>query len=342
MRGWSYAGALGVWVLGSVLGSSSASAQGDPPSSEAERLFEEARQLAAHGHFDDACSRFEASEAIEPAVGTLLNLADCAERRGATATAWRRYDQAASLAARNPDDERRALATRKSAELGKRLSKLVLRASRGVWLPETVVRRDGEPVPSDELGQEVAVDPGVYTLDASAPGYLPWKSAVTVAPGPVVVFVEIPILSKQGQETREANGTSRAGVVAGRPLSRPPGDSGSAQRTWALISGGVSLVGLGLGTYFALEARAVWGDVLTQCPNKSCPNEATLLAETPREQEAMRDGVIGTVALAVGATALVTGAVLYFARPSSNASAIRLVPILDPHRGSSVWATYRF
>src|SRR5262249_17666060 len=80
---------------------------------EAQRLFDEARALQRQGRHEEACARFEASEKLDPAVGTLLNLADCAERVGATAKAWHRYRQAAELAGQRGDTERQTVATRK-------------------------------------------------------------------------------------------------------------------------------------------------------------------------------------------------------------------------------------
>src|SRR5882672_4544932 len=54
----------------------------------AEALFDDGRKLLADGRFAPACEKFEQSEHIDPAVGTLLYLAECYEKSGRTASAW--------------------------------------------------------------------------------------------------------------------------------------------------------------------------------------------------------------------------------------------------------------
>src|SRR5689334_6484425 len=55
----------------------------------AERFFEQGRAAMARGNFADACVAFEKSARLDPAVGTLANLAMCQERLGRTAEACR-------------------------------------------------------------------------------------------------------------------------------------------------------------------------------------------------------------------------------------------------------------
>src|SRR5262245_1711819 len=54
----------------------------------AEALFREARAAMQSGDFDAACAKFEESERLDKAPGTVLNLAECEEKRGRVATAW--------------------------------------------------------------------------------------------------------------------------------------------------------------------------------------------------------------------------------------------------------------
>ena len=58
---------------------------------DASRLFAEGRELAKRGDHAAACQAFIESYALEPAVGTLLNLARCDEELGAPARAWVKY-----------------------------------------------------------------------------------------------------------------------------------------------------------------------------------------------------------------------------------------------------------
>src|SRR5262245_63210105 len=57
----------------------------------AEALFRAGREAAEKGDYASACARFEESHRLEPAAGTVFNLADCYEKRGQVASAWQRY-----------------------------------------------------------------------------------------------------------------------------------------------------------------------------------------------------------------------------------------------------------
>src|SRR3954466_12003082 len=71
-------------------------AEADPAAAEA--LFEEGVNLSERGAYAQACEKFEASEALAVAVGTLLRLGDCYEKTQRLASAWSRFREAASLA----------------------------------------------------------------------------------------------------------------------------------------------------------------------------------------------------------------------------------------------------
>ena len=70
-------------------------ARGQPePSDEARAavIFQHGRELAKAGQIDEACAVFEDSYALDPALGTALNLADCLEQQGHLRRAWELFD----------------------------------------------------------------------------------------------------------------------------------------------------------------------------------------------------------------------------------------------------------
>src|SRR6187549_3181233 len=86
-----------------VMPASHANAQ----SAGAEALFREGRRLIKEGKLDQGCAKLAASEKLESSVGTLLNLGDCREKLGQTATAWAAFRKAEAMAKRAGDDHKR-------------------------------------------------------------------------------------------------------------------------------------------------------------------------------------------------------------------------------------------
>src|ERR1700722_7602304 len=99
-----------------------ARAQAPAASSQADRLFREGRASADAGDYTTARDRFLASERLDPAPGTLLNVADCEVHLGLLVNAREHFQLAASGFPRT--DSRRAWATTRAAEIEKRLARL--------------------------------------------------------------------------------------------------------------------------------------------------------------------------------------------------------------------------
>src|SRR5580765_1680975 len=91
--GWPVA-CVAVWLLLA----SRARADEASDKAAAEGLFDEGRRLMAEGKYDEACPKLEASQRLDPGVGTMLTRADCLEKRGKTASAWAQLREASSAA----------------------------------------------------------------------------------------------------------------------------------------------------------------------------------------------------------------------------------------------------
>src|SRR5688500_2384579 len=129
----------------------------------AEQLFNEGRNLAKDGKWQEACPKFEASLRHDPALGTRLNLATCYTNVGKLASAWALYRESMELAKKAGDMARSDYAKAQATALEPRLPKLVITA------PPTVptglsVRRDDVVLNPDELGLGLYVDPGSHEV----------------------------------------------------------------------------------------------------------------------------------------------------------------------------------
>src|SRR5258708_29392092 len=107
----------------------------------AEALFEDGRTLVAAGKFAEACPKFADSEKLDPSASTLLNLANCWEKVGRTATAWATYKEAASLANGLGRKDYGTAALRHAESLAPKLARLPLALPHP--LAGLQVKRDG-------------------------------------------------------------------------------------------------------------------------------------------------------------------------------------------------------
>src|SRR5439155_13958444 len=103
-----------------------ANAQDGMTKATAEALFADGKRLMSAGDYAAACPKFAASQKLDPAVGTALNLADCYERTGRAASAWAEFRGAASAAHAVGSREREQLAADRSKALESRLSYLTI------------------------------------------------------------------------------------------------------------------------------------------------------------------------------------------------------------------------
>jgi hypothetical protein len=184
------------WSLACALVATSTESRAQAPAAadtaNAQTLFKAAKALVAAGKIDDACPKFEASFKLVPKTATLLNLADCYERQGKYATAFKQFGDAEELARTQKRADREALARRRIAALAPRLAKMTVVAPAGATGLEAKV--DGTLIAAPLLGMAFPVDAGRHAIEASAPGKQTWSSTVDVGDA-AAVTVTIPALA---------------------------------------------------------------------------------------------------------------------------------------------------
>ncbi|MDC3961261.1 hypothetical protein [Polyangium jinanense] len=168
-------------------------AQGLPDKAAAEALFNDARRLLDEGKIADACPKFEESHRLDPASGTALNLGDCLEKQGRTASAFTAFGEAEVIARRDGNTARAEEAARRARDLEGRLSRLSVIVPASSRSRGLTILRDGAPVAEAQWGTAVPLDGGTHVIEARAPGRTSWKVEQTIR-GPGTVRVEIPLL----------------------------------------------------------------------------------------------------------------------------------------------------
>ncbi|WP_437775813.1 hypothetical protein [Sorangium sp. So ce1097] len=303
------------WCVAALLSLAAGVARAQPSAEQAaaaEALFREGRELVAQGKLAEACPKFAASQRLDPGYGTQWNLADCLERLGRTASAWAAFREAADMASRSGQAEREAKATRRAADLEKRLERLAVTVSAPA--DGLVVRRNGAVLDAGAWGAPLPVDPGKHRVEATAPGKKPFSvEAQTAGPGKVVT-VEIPPLEDDPAAASAA--AQPAGPVASPPAPLRPAaggdvdDGAGTRRTLAFVAGGVGVAGVVTGSIFGLIASARWNQAQDEhCRTETlCDDQGVALVGDARRAAALSNVgfVVGGVGLAAGVALFVT------------------------------------
>jgi hypothetical protein len=159
----------------------------------AEALFQDGRKLMDAGKHADAIPKFEESLRLDHALGTLLNLAECYDKVGRTASAWSTFVAAAQEAKAKGHAAREAFAKGRAFQIEPRLVKLTVVVT--TKHPGLEVRRDATLLGDGLFDQAVPVDPGSYTVTATAPGRKPWQTKVTLKEEGATTKLVVPTLA---------------------------------------------------------------------------------------------------------------------------------------------------
>ena len=133
----------------------------------ARALFQKARKAADTGDYTAACPKFAESYKLDPAVGTLLNIADCEQHLGRIATAWVTFQKALDQLSKG--DDRRAIVEKAASSLEKRLPHLSIQLTSTVPKDSTV-QRDGVQVGTSSLGMALPVIRGTTSSSSKLLG----------------------------------------------------------------------------------------------------------------------------------------------------------------------------
>jgi hypothetical protein len=253
----------------------------------AEMLFFTARGLMEAGRFAQACQKFAESYRLDPAAGTLLNLAVCHEKEGRIASAWGEFRQAIAEARKANRPDREELAHGEIAKIQADLPFVTISVPAQARVPGLTIARNGVPLNDAAWDTELPIDPGTNEITATAPKYKPQAKKVVIEKRQhLTVFIDPMELTQVAKP--------------------PPPPFWTAQRQFgaATLGGGVALAGV--GAFFGALALNNRSRGLSNCPVFDGERRCTQIGADAMST-ATTDAWIADVGIGVGAAAIVAG-----------------------------------
>jgi hypothetical protein len=310
---------MGVSLVLTSLVSTSAFAQPQPPQDPiaAEALFTEGRAAAKRGEFAVACPKFAESYRLDPAPGTLLNLADCEEATGKIASAWLHYRQVAEMFPKT--DERVAYAHQRVQALEPHMPRLTIDLAAGSS-PDTTVQRNGVSLGAASLGSPLPLDPGVHVIIVRSKGRVDRRYVVEL-----------------GADQKQSIAVDVGDIAP--PTTPPPPETSwwGPRRTAGVVLGSVGIAAIAAGSVSGVMVIDRKRALKDHCDAQNrCDTKGVSLAQEGRTLSAVSTiaFIAGVVSVAAGTTLIATGSGVQ----SSTASTTRLEAAIEKGQ-STVWLT---
>lgn len=287
-----------------------AAAQGRDPSA-ADALFQQARDALARGDGATACARFAESQRLDPAPGTLLNVAKCEEKEGKLATSLAHLTEA--LETLPKDDFRIRYARAQLAALKPRVPTITVRLASGG--AGARVTRDDIELREGSFGAALPVDPGPHVFVVRMEGHEDTREPITLVEGQQAIVTL-------------AVGKPKPAAARTAAIAIDTTDGSGSTRSMAIASFTVAGAGLVTGVVTGLMFADAASTYRAHCDGTGCDDEGLAAAS--------RGKTLNVVSpLAFGVAALGAGAGVYFwlkAKPSAaRQGKLTVDPQISPH-----------
>lgn len=294
------------------------------PADEQQRtaLYKEGFDAATAGRWAEAKERFAAALAIRASAKILFSLAQAEEQLGQLALAERDYGRAADSARSAGESDVIAAAANASAALAPRVPHVrVVVSSKGATPSSPKATLDGEPI---ALATPVAVDPGSHRVVVTATGMRDAQATVAISERQ---RLDVPVALEPVASAPAPNG-----AVPTTPAP-PPGSSDAVPdrsapsepspfpwKTVGLVAGGIGVVGLGVGTYFGLDAKSK----NDQSNSSGCSNNDCTASAAAIRRDAISAGNTSTLLFVAGGLLVAGGAALWLLAPSGGRDGVAI------------------
>lgn len=299
-------------------------AASDEERAAARSLAEQGSRAYAEQRFDDAVDLFTRAEGVVHSPVHLLFIARAHVELGQLVKAQEAYVKITREQLGQDAPEAFHEAAREAAAelevLKPRIPYLTIRLV-GVEAGSAQVLVDGEAIPEQLVGVPMPVDPGNRTLEATAEGYQAATRELAVGEGHSAdVELELKPVAAPVNEP-----------VSVEPATLSVTDDGNRSRNQALRYGaygalGVGAIGLGVGTYFILDAASTSSDADDLA--RTCRNDACRADVAELDEDAASSRTASLIGFIVGGVGIGTGITLWVlsSEGESNSTAARVVP----------------
>ncbi|HSO37540.1 MAG TPA: hypothetical protein VLT33_33675 [Labilithrix sp.] len=293
------------FLAGLFIVTAPASANAGPnDAAQAEALFNSGKEAMTHGDLATACARLGESYKLDPAVGTLLNLATCEERSGKLLIALEHFTAARSQLPKN--DFRVGFTNERIAALSPRIAHVTVR------VPPSGTRAlcDGIEVPSTSWNVPLEMDPGAHAF-------------VIETQGRPASHIDITL--REGEERTVAPDPEQAPPPAPVAVRSAPPDPPPPSRAPAYVVGGIGVAGLVTGVITGLVTMTAASTYKDHCHNGQCDSDGLSAASAGRTAQ-----VVSPIAFAVGAVGVAAGVWLFVASSKTQVA-------VSPSGASFTW-----
>src|SRR5882724_6235157 len=263
----------------------SALAQDKKELSKARALFQRAIELEQAKNYTQALEQFRDVGQVRMTPQVRFHIATCEEKLGRLVTALGGYELALADAESVGEDFKTEVDTAVTRLRGS-IPKLVIQRGAGAEAAE--IQLDGVALGASSVGVAVPLDPGPHSINAKAPGSLPFSQTVTIAENEQK-SVDVELTPEPTPEKTAPSGTQTVDVAA-KPHPR----------VVPYVIGSIGVASLiGSGVLFALRQGAL-SDLENKCgaDRKGCPDSArgeldNLKLYNTTAQIALGVGVVG-------------------------------------------------
>lgn len=296
--------------------------------SQADALFKEGRSLFLAGNFSAACPKFAESLKLDPAPGTLMNLAECETKIGKLVGAKEHFQLAASGFPKA--DKRRQICADRASELDGRIAHLSVKLSDSAPAG-SAVRRGDTTLAASDLGVSVATDPGELTFVVTAPGRRDKTTTLTLKDGETqALTLEV------GEELPKDTANASSGATGSIYAAGSGGEGGGTLRTAGIVVGALGLASVAAGVVTGVLSMGYAQTVHQHCDLNNACDPTGLDAASSGNVTAP----VSTITLIAGGVLVATGITLFVIGKPGKKEAPRasLVPLVTPQGAHATFA----